>query len=85
MACHGGTAGRDHAAAEWFPLNMYELSSWARGTVFALMLLQAKKPSVKVPGCQAVLELYLQPPHLTKFHDAGRAACALPAPYLPRG
>jgi len=31
---------------KWFPLNMYELSSWARGTVFALMMLQAKKPTV---------------------------------------
>ena len=55
----------------WFPLNMYELSSWARGTVFALMLLQAKKPAVQVHGRQAVLELYIQPPHLTKFTTPG--------------
>ena len=58
---------------KWFPLNMYELSSWARGTVFALMMLQAKKPTVQVDWRQGVLELYIQPPHLTKFAtSAGR-------------
>jgi squalene-hopene/tetraprenyl-beta-curcumene cyclase len=51
----------------WFPVNMYELSSWARGTLFALMLLQAKKPVVAVDWRQGVLELYIQPPHFTKF------------------
>src|SRR5208282_1629633 len=51
----------------WFPLNMYELSSWARGTVFALMLLQAKEPKAAVDSCEEVSELYVQPPHLTKF------------------
>src|SRR5260370_11514429 len=30
----------------WFPGNVYDLSSWARGTVFGLMLLQASKPAV---------------------------------------
>jgi squalene-hopene/tetraprenyl-beta-curcumene cyclase len=51
----------------WFPFNMYELSSWARGTLFALMLLQAQKPVVQVDREQAVAELYLKPPQLTKF------------------
>ncbi len=51
----------------WFPFNIYELSSWARGTLMALMLLQAKKPAVAVDPRQGVLELYIQPPHLTKF------------------
>jgi squalene-hopene/tetraprenyl-beta-curcumene cyclase len=51
----------------WFPVNMYELSSWARGTLFALMLLQAQKPVVEVDWRQGVLELYIQPPHFTKF------------------
>jgi squalene-hopene/tetraprenyl-beta-curcumene cyclase len=51
----------------WFPFNIYELSSWARGTLMALMLLQAKKPAVAVDPHQGVLELYIQPPHLTKF------------------
>ena len=51
----------------WFPVNMYELSSWARGTLFALMLLQASKPTVPVDWRDGVLELYIQPPHFTKF------------------
>jgi squalene-hopene/tetraprenyl-beta-curcumene cyclase len=51
----------------WFPVNMYELSSWARGTLFALMVLQAQKPAVAPDWRHGVLELYVQPPHFTKF------------------
>jgi squalene-hopene/tetraprenyl-beta-curcumene cyclase len=51
----------------WFPFNMYELSSWARGTTFALMVLQAMKPVVKVSPQTGILELYIQPPHFTRF------------------
>src|SRR6266446_2394972 len=51
----------------WFPVNMYELSSWARGTLLAMMVLQAKKPVVSIDWRQGVLELYIQPPHFTKF------------------
>jgi squalene-hopene/tetraprenyl-beta-curcumene cyclase len=51
----------------WFPFNMYELSSWARGTTFALMILQATRPVVKVSHQEGVLELYIQPPHFTRF------------------
>jgi squalene-hopene/tetraprenyl-beta-curcumene cyclase len=51
----------------WFPLNMYELSSWARGTLFALMVLQATKPAVTPDWRHGALELYIQPPHFTKF------------------
>ena len=51
-----GAVGGDHGAAggdmrcfpNWFPVNVYELSSWARGTLFGLMLLQAAQPVVKV-------------------------------------
>jgi squalene-hopene/tetraprenyl-beta-curcumene cyclase len=46
---------------------MYELSSWARGTLFALMLIQARKPVVPVDWRVGALELYIQPPHFTKF------------------
>jgi squalene-hopene/tetraprenyl-beta-curcumene cyclase len=53
----------------WFPFNMYELSSWARGTTFALMILQATRPAVKVSHQEGVLELYIQPPHFTKFRQ----------------
>ena len=51
----------------WFPVNMYELSSWARGTLFALMVLQAKRPARKIDWIEGVLELYIQPPHFTTF------------------
>ena len=51
----------------WFPVNMYELSSWARATLFALMVLQAHKPAITIDWRQGVLELYIQPPHFTKF------------------
>jgi squalene-hopene/tetraprenyl-beta-curcumene cyclase len=51
----------------WFPVNMYELSSWARSTLFALMLLQAAKPIVETDWRDGVLELYIEPPHFTKF------------------
>ncbi len=51
----------------WFPVNMYELSSWARATLFALMVIQAQRPVVPVDWRQGVLELYVQPPHFTRF------------------
>jgi len=55
----------------WFPFNMYELSSWARGTVFGLMLLQAMRPVKQVSYQDGVLELYIQPPHFTHFKQPG--------------
>jgi squalene-hopene/tetraprenyl-beta-curcumene cyclase len=51
----------------WFPVNMYELSSWARATLFPLMVIQAQRPNVAVDWRNGVLELYVQPPHFTKF------------------
>lgn len=51
----------------WFPLNIYELSSWARGTVMALMMLQATRPTVALDLRQGVLELYILPPHFARF------------------
>jgi squalene-hopene/tetraprenyl-beta-curcumene cyclase len=62
----------------WFPINIYELSSWARGTVMGLMLLQASKPVVPVDYRDGVLELYIQPPHFTKFgRNRGRSLLSL--------
>ncbi|MBF6567315.1 MAG: squalene--hopene cyclase [Candidatus Binataceae bacterium] len=58
------------------PLNIYELSSWARGTLMALMLLQATRPVVNVDYRDSVLELYILPPHFTKF-KLGRGAKTL--------
>jgi squalene-hopene/tetraprenyl-beta-curcumene cyclase len=52
---------------DWLPVNIYELSSWARGTLVALMLLRATRPVTEVDWRQGVLELYIQPPHFTRF------------------
>ncbi len=51
----------------WFPFNIYELGSWARGTLMALMLLQAARPEKKIDYQRGILELYIEPPHFTKF------------------
>lgn len=63
---------------KWFFFNMYELASWARGTAFGLMLLQAARPVVPVDYRDGVLELYIQPPHFTRFKQPqGRSALSL--------
>lgn len=54
---------------DWFFFNIYELSSWARGTLMALMFLQAARPAKKIDYAAGVLELYIQPPHFTKFRQ----------------
>src|SRR5438876_12093600 len=46
----------------WSPLNIYAMSSWARGTVVPLTLLMAHPPSVRVPAGAAVSELWLGTP-----------------------
>jgi squalene-hopene/tetraprenyl-beta-curcumene cyclase len=51
----------------WFPLNIYELGSWARGTFVALALLQAAKPVHPVAEGNLIAELYEGPPYLTNF------------------
>jgi squalene-hopene/tetraprenyl-beta-curcumene cyclase len=62
----------------WFPFNMYELGSWARGTAFGLMVLQAIRPVRQVDYRDGILELYIQPPHFTKFRQpAGRRLLSL--------
>jgi squalene-hopene/tetraprenyl-beta-curcumene cyclase len=48
----------------WFPINIYALSSWARGTVVPLIVLMAKRPFVEIPAEQGVTELWLKPPAL---------------------
>jgi squalene-hopene/tetraprenyl-beta-curcumene cyclase len=51
----------------WFPVHMYKLSAWARPIVSALMLLQGTRPVTKIPYVEGVLELYVLPPHFTRF------------------
>ena len=53
----------------WFPGSVYQLASWARGTMFALGLLQVTRPVVPVDDRYSAAELYLRPPHLSTFRQ----------------
>src|SRR6185369_6837105 len=46
----------------WFPINIYEMSSWARGTVVPLLILLATRPSIRIPDDRGIGELYVRPP-----------------------
>jgi squalene-hopene/tetraprenyl-beta-curcumene cyclase len=46
---------------EWFPLNLYEMSSWTRGIVIPLTLIYAQKPGWTLPKGVTVDELFKQP------------------------
>jgi squalene-hopene/tetraprenyl-beta-curcumene cyclase len=45
----------------WFPINLYEMSSWTRGIVVPLMILWAVKPGWKLPLEPGVECLYREP------------------------
>lgn len=51
----------------WFPINIYEMSSWARGTVVPLVVLMAKKPYVPIPAGRGVEELWVRPPAVEDY------------------
>lgn len=46
----------------WFPLNIYEMSSWARGTVVPLSIILSQQPYVRIPEDRGVAELWKDPP-----------------------
>lgn len=46
----------------WFPINIYAMSSWARGTVIPLSIILARRPSLTIPPAQGVAELWKDPP-----------------------
>lgn len=46
----------------WFPLNIYGMSSWARGTVVPLSIILAHAPSICIPPSCGVAELWKNPP-----------------------
>ncbi|MGH7962462.1 MAG: squalene--hopene cyclase, partial [Candidatus Binatia bacterium] len=46
----------------WFPLNIYEMSSWARGTVVPMTIIQAHDPHIAIPDAGGVSELWKEPP-----------------------
>ena len=41
----------------WFPMNMYDFSSWARGTMLPLSIVSSHKPSCPIPQSAAIPEL----------------------------
>jgi squalene-hopene/tetraprenyl-beta-curcumene cyclase len=49
----------------WFPINIYALSSWARGTVVPLTVLMAQSPSIAIEPDAGVSELWAAPPTRT--------------------
>ncbi len=51
----------------WFPINIYEMSSWARGTVVPLLVLMAKRPYVAIPAERGVTELYKDRPEVADY------------------
>jgi squalene-hopene/tetraprenyl-beta-curcumene cyclase len=46
----------------WFPLNIYEMSSWARGTVVPLSIILAHRPYIPISAESGVAELWAEPP-----------------------
>jgi squalene-hopene/tetraprenyl-beta-curcumene cyclase len=47
----------------WFPINLYEASSWTRGIVVPLMILWARKPKWKLPIELEIERLWQNPSH----------------------
>jgi squalene-hopene/tetraprenyl-beta-curcumene cyclase len=56
---------------EWFPINIYEMSSWTRAIVVPLTLLYARKPCWRVPERARVDELFRDPTRKTAAFDFG--------------
>ncbi len=46
----------------WFPINIYEMSSWARGTVVPLSTILAHRPYIPIPKECGVAELWKEAP-----------------------
>ena len=56
----------------WMGFSIYEMSSWARGTVVPLLVLMALKPRIRVHGF-SVQELWLDPAKAGELYFAGNA------------
>src|SRR5579863_7716089 len=46
---------------DWFPINIYEMSSWTRGIVIPLAIVYAHKPAWRLPEGVTVGELFRNP------------------------
>ena len=51
----------------WFPLNLYDFSSWARATIVPLLILMDRKPVRDIPGWASVDELFPLPRKETDY------------------
>ncbi len=52
----------------WFPFNIYEFASWARGTIVAVLVVWAYKPVIEIRPEEAIPELYLEPGDRSVIH-----------------
>ncbi|MBS3787587.1 squalene--hopene cyclase [Candidatus Bipolaricaulota bacterium] len=43
---------------DWFPINIYEFGSWARGTIVPLLIVMSKRPVHELPEEKKIPELY---------------------------
>jgi squalene-hopene/tetraprenyl-beta-curcumene cyclase len=53
----------------WFPINIYEMSSWTRGIVIPMAILSSLRPDWRVPECAHVDELFKDPSRKTAAFD----------------
>ena len=53
----------------WFPINIYEMSSWTRGIVIPMAILSALRPDWRVPESAHVDELFKDPSRKTSAFD----------------
>ncbi len=53
----------------WFPINIYEMSSWTRGIVIPMAILSALRPDWRVPESAHVDELFKDPSRKTAAFD----------------
>lgn len=51
----------------WFPITIYDFSSWARATIVPLLILLDRKPIRSIPKWAHIDELYPQPRDLTSY------------------
>ncbi len=61
----------------WTGFSIYEMSSWARGTVVPLLVLMARRPRAKAPSGFTVRELYRDPEAAARMHVRPHAAISL--------
>ena len=62
---------------DWFPINLYEMSSWTRGIVIPLVIVYAHKPAWSLPQGVTVEELFRNPGYQATIASLGQARSVL--------